>query len=266
MLGDLPIPKLDGARLHTDTLYLSLTKAEYEEYSHTLVSYLLGREDIYHKVYQYSTGLVGGIFFLPEKQCAPLTEDYTDFSKDSQLFVFSIADTHLENGDRIPSAISVSLTRRDGTIGKDDTHYNTVITLNPSIANAAFYPCGVGHTPGGEGEKYVIPHSQENAETVTLYRCIYCDSLEASLNTGDTKEYTLTVSEGEEYLYVAPRKQVYSGFIYTICTRSMPSFTVTVLVNGVELTKSRNGEYWYEYDFITPSADLDVKITVTPKV
>ena len=188
MLEDMPRPTLEGSRLWGDTLYLSMTDREYGDYSRALVSYLLEREDICRKAYQYSTGLVGGIFFLPEKRCAPLTESYSDYTTDSQVFVFSTDDTYLADGDRIPSAISISLTRREGTLSSDGTQYNTVITLDPTVANAAFYPCGVAHTPGGEGEEYVIPHSQENAETVTLYRCIYCDSLEASLNTGNTKE------------------------------------------------------------------------------
>ena len=93
-LSDFPIPEGDVRHVEGKA-YVNMTDGEYESYADEVMTYLLAKEDIYHKGYHYETGFAGGIFFIPEYRFSKLKED-TDPSVG--WFIFSLTE-ELNQGD-----------------------------------------------------------------------------------------------------------------------------------------------------------------------
>ncbi len=261
MLSDMPTPPLEGSRLYGDTLYMSLTDEEYRDYAETLVTYLRAKEDIYHLSYRYSTGLAGGILFLPLWECAPVTDSYTDYSDTTHTLVFTTEYEYIEEGD-IFSAVGIVLSRESASEKKRDGFtYNTTLYVATSVS-ASYYPCGVEHH-WDEGREFVIPTSPESYSTVTLRDCTECGEIEEAFGN-DTNGYTMTVARGAELLYepITDRTR-FAGARYEIRVTAITDCDVTVKINGVEIPKSRDGEGFLSYEFVAPSADMTVEIAVT---
>jgi hypothetical protein len=109
----------------------------------------------------------------------------------------------------------------------------------------------------------VIPTSPESYSTVTLRDCTECGEIEEAFGN-DTNGYTMTVARGAELLYepITDRTR-FAGARYEIRVTAITDCDVAVKINGVEIPKSRDGEGFWSYEFVAPSADMTVEITVT---
>ena len=69
--------------------------------------------------------------------------------------------------------------------------------------------------------------------------------------------HSITIVSGEQYVEKAPKKAK-AGETVTITTLMVTDADLYVNVNGVEVTKVREGVY----EFVMPDADVEVKVTV----
>ena len=126
-LADFPIP--EGEIRHSQNkAYCTMTDEEYASYCAEVVTYLLAKEDIYHKGYHYETGCTGGIFYLPEYRFSKLDE-----STDATVgwFIFSLTEElHTADGYRevYSNGVFVKVMRKDGSRGSFD--YDVVIEID----------------------------------------------------------------------------------------------------------------------------------------
>ena len=125
-LSDMPVPSEEVKHVGNKA-YLSMEDKYYRTYCRKIKSYLLEKEDVYHKGYHYETGCAGGIFFIPEYRFSALKDD-TDATVG--WFIFSLTE-ELNGGDEYNKSYSngvfIKIQQKSGKIGSFE--YNTVIEI-----------------------------------------------------------------------------------------------------------------------------------------
>ena len=265
-LTDMPVPNLNGAVLEDgETLYCTLTYAEYRNYMKVLLDYLFAREDIYYLSYPVGSGL--DLIFTYDK-VVPLKPEYDVTQKNKNEFVFSTSDTLAGNdGQRLIDPVHIGVVRHDTSVQLEHSKdtYNTCIyiIMDEMFAGARYDPCELEHTYD-EGEVYLVPGSEE---TCTISHCVHCGSKKITPFIGDMNgAYKVNVAAGSRIYFMnsSIQTEYYPGLLYELYTVA-PYENIVVTVNGTEIPATvveRNGFERNRYAFIMPNADIEVVVTV----
>ncbi len=265
-LTDMPVPNLDGAVLEEgETLYCTLTYAEYRDYMKALLDYLFAREDIYYLSYPVGTGLD---VFIPYDRVAPLKPDYDVTQDNRHEFIFSATDTlGGQDGQRLIDPVHIIVQRHISPVNiqHSDKTYNTSIYLmvDKFYGGASYDPCALEHTYGEE-TVYLVPGSDE---TCAISYCVHCGSKKITPFIGDMNGAYQVRVIGDSRYYFMPSciyEEYYSGLLYELYT-VLPYGNIAVTVNGTEIPATvveYGGQERNRYAFIMPCADVEIVVTV----
>ena len=266
-LTDMPAPNLNGAVLEEgETLYCTLTYAEYRDYMKALLDYLFAREDIYYLSYPVGSG--ADLWFVTYDRVAPLKPDYDVTQDNRHEFVFSTTDTLGGNdGYRLINPVHIVVRRHDSPVALQysDKTYNTSIYLmvDKPLGGASYDPCILEHTYGEE-TVYLVPGSDE---TCAISYCVHCGSKKITPFIGDMNGAYQVRIVGDSRNYFMPSciyTEYYSGLLYELYT-VLPYDNIVVTVNGTEIPATvveYGGQERNRYAFIMPCADVEVVVTV----
>ena len=126
-LNKMPKPRLDGALLRQNTLYLTLDDGEYVEYLDSLLTYLSGRKDIYYL--STVTGSNLDASRAPGDLCAPIDEEYQVPTDGNVTLVFSRSRGLGDSGE-MTEPTRIIIKREGGTVEKTDHTYNVTVTVS----------------------------------------------------------------------------------------------------------------------------------------
>ena len=258
-LSDIPMPNLENSYLDESTLYLNLSREEYDAYVCDLSSYLYENESIHFKGYKYGTH-TEVLLILPfvADDFAPLTEEYPDIPADSHTFCFSLFDTYelidkcyyFEWSERIHIEYSPTSPKNS------DFSYTVRMSLS-SLSNEmhdTYDPCYHDH----DFSEAVYPIAgTEN--TVKISTCCRCEEETQSWYASEYKSISVMVTTGNEYVRYAPNWMM-SGLLYEVKLAAQNEGELKLFVNGTEIPKTRDaGDYW-AYSFIAPSDDAVIYV------
>lgn len=260
-VADFPVPKLKGSYFDpkSDTLYLNLTREEFDAYTNTVADYLRKKEELPVKGFRCGSDN-GGVFLLIYKiyQLASLDVDPVPYiTENERLFGFSAFPLEdFSNGEaEVKNPNFVQLLWEPTTKSAGVSY--TVEMKFPPYYHAEFLSCYHWH----EFSSITYPVAG-SVLTTTVSTCARCGEVEREgygygneLNT-----FYWTVTEGTQYLVSGISKQEYRGSIVEIAVKAPAEKDIKFIANGTEIPKVREEDGSWIYAFVMPYRDVEITI------
>ena len=262
-VADFPLPPLEGAYLdpENDTLYLNLSRAEYEAYAEVIAAYLRGKEELIVKGFHCGNN-DQYLMFLPMKryQFASLDVDNIPYTKDNErLFVFSglpLGETSYDGATEIEKPTHVLLKWSDSPRNVDEP-YTAEMTFPDLLGKSEFLSCYHGHD--FEEMTYPVPGT---VLTTTFFTCTRChkEEREGYGYGNELKKFYWTVVEGLEHLVSGMSASVYRGELVEIAVKAPAEGDIKFVAAGTEIPKAKEVDGKWIYAFIMPHRDIEITI------
>jgi len=262
-VADFPLPPLEGAYLdpESDTLYLNLSRTEYEAYAEVVAAYLRGKEDFPVKGFHCGND-DHFLMFLPMKeyQFASLDVDGIPYVKENErLFVFSkipLGDFS-DGAAEIKKPTHVLLEWDDATAKNVDEPYTAVMTFPDLLGKSEFLSCYHGHD--FEEMTYPVPGT---VLTTTFFTCTRCgeEEREGYGYGNELKEFSWTVVAGTEHLVSGVHASAWRGSLVEIALKAPESGDLKMTANGTEIPKVKEIDGQWFFAFIMPYSNIEITI------
>ncbi len=263
-VADFPVPKLEGAYLdpESDTLYLNLSRAEFNAYAEVVAAYLRGKEDFPVKGFHCGNN-DQYLMFIPMKryQFASLDVDNIPYVKENErLFVFSkipLGETSYDGATEIKKPTHVLLEWDDATAKNVDEPYTAVMTFPDLLGKSEFLSCYHGHN--FEEMTYPVPGT---VLTTTIRTCTRCgeEEREGYGYGNELKEFSWTVVAGTEHLISGVHASAWRGSLVEIALKAPESGDLKMTANGTEIPKVKEIDGQWFYAFIMPYSNIEITI------
>ncbi len=248
-----------------NTLYLNLTKDEFNNYVNELYNYIINKENIYNVGLFYNNRTYVGPMFLPcnVEVFIPLVDSMED-NLLSYKFSFSTVE-ELNSGwisNQMHNCFSVMISYEDGYLDDVKYSYNTLLVVE-EVNYASFDTCAKQHYYENE-VVLVVP--------TTIYKvaysyCKYCGKENQNYHYGDYQTlYNVNIIEGLNYLDISSKEaynnfpKCYVGLPYYIKIPYSENISYQVFVNDCEISLTHIKDNCFVYGFVMPYFDVNIKI------
>ncbi len=263
-VADFPMPPLEGAYLdpENDTLYLNLSRTEYEAYAEVIVAYLRGKEEFPVKGFHCGND-DHYLMFLPMKEYrfASLDVDSIPYVKENErLFAFStipLSESSSDGAIEIKDPTHVLLEWDDATAKNVDEPYTVVMTFPDLLGKSEFLPCYHEHT--FEEITYPVPGT---VLTTTFFTCTRCGKQEREgYGYGsEPDKFSYTVVKGTEHLVSGMHASYWRGSLVEIAVKAPSEGGIKFVAAGTEIPRVKEVDGEWIYAFIMPYGNIEITI------